>query len=829
MVKEKVIIVGGGVAGLTAAHELIERDFEVHVYERREFFGGKAASTRDSNNFPCEHGFRFYPAWYRHLPDTMSRIPYFGRRAYQEAQSVVDNLVAVDHELLTWYGRDPVRLLTRIPRNLDQAKTLRTAMTEFTKLGLGSGELAFFAHRMAQFLVMPDAQRAEELEQVTWWSYLEADTKSQAYQDLIAATTRLMVAAKAKEASAYTIGRLALRTFADTLATVDRVMTGPTNELWINPWVEHLKGLGVHFHTGWELESVQFDDQIATPTASAPKPPYLNKIASVSFSRLVVQQVRRLGRLLPVIAWAVNGLVLPDAITDNPQERTHDTAWFKRALADNCKSARSLVRAIKTDPFWNSWRFEEPNDRDTLYVERLNRVLAPLDKIIAFIETIADTSASTNEGLGVWALGLEPLLAALSLATGEPTTGEADAGDDANVDKRRTKVSQTVANGIDAAVRVLALLDSTAFAKDRSAGTNDDYFIFALPLEQMAYYVNRSVAMTEHDPSLRRIVRLSEYMDWMAGIQFYLKEPFRLVAGHIVCMDSNWSLTAIEEAQFWRDSPLKVKVQDSEAEVKAVLSVDIAAWDRKGRFVNKEAFNCTADEIATEVWNELKAAIERQTTTQRLRDDMLLGRAKPGQSPLVQGVNYHLDDSIADVYDRKKQAAYENARSVEFDADELIRRQGQSGAASQMPYIWGARRQFNVEPLLVNRAGSRALRPEAQTAIPNMFLAGDYVRTETDLACMEGANEAARRAVNALLDAAASMRPRCPVWDFSIARDVLERLTQVGRIGDAFGVGTRAAQTAGRVTDAVMSFASQALANLQSLRMGNGKPRTPQG
>jgi len=826
MNKEKVFIIGGGVAGLTAAHELVERDFEVHVYERREFFGGKAASTRDGNEFPCEHGFRFYPAWYRHLPDTMSRIPYFGRRAYQEAQSVLDNLVAVDHELLTWYGRDPVRLLTRIPRNLDQAKTLRAAVTEFTKLGLGPGELAFFAHRMAQFLVMPDAQRAEQLEQVTWWNYLEADTKSQAYQDLIAATTRLMVAAKAKEASAYTIGRLALRTFADTLATVDRVMTGPTNELWINPWVEHLKGLGVHFHTGWELESLQFDDQVGATNASPPRPPYLNKIASVSFSRLVVQQVRRLRRLLPVITWAVNGLVLPDALTDDAQERTHDSAWFKKALAENCKSAGSLVQAIQKDPFWGSWPFEKTNDRDTLYVRRVERVLDPLDKLLSFIKTITDPSASTSDGLGVWSGSLDPLIAELSRVTGEAITGEADAGADRTVDKRRTRASQTVANGIDAAVRVLGLLDLTAFAKDKSVGTNDDYFIFALPLEQMAYYVNRSVALTEHDPSLRRIVRLSEYMDWMAGIQFYLKEPFRLVAGHIVCMDSNWSLTAIEEAQFWRDSPLKVKVEGTETEIKAVLSVDIAAWDRKGRFVNKEAFNCTADEIATEVWNELKAAIERQTTTQRLRDDMLLGRVAQGQSPLVQGVNYHLDDSIADVYDRKKQAAYENARSVEFDADELIRRQAQAGAAAQVPYIWGARRQFNVEPLLVNRAGARALRPDAQTAIPNMFLAGDYVRTETDLACMEGANEAARRAVNALLDAAASMRPRCTVWDFSIARDVLERLTQLGRVGDAFGVGTRAAQTAGQVTDAVMSFASQALANLQSLRTGNGK-RTP--
>ena len=36
----KVAILGGGVAGLSAAHELAERGFEVHVYERKPVFGG---------------------------------------------------------------------------------------------------------------------------------------------------------------------------------------------------------------------------------------------------------------------------------------------------------------------------------------------------------------------------------------------------------------------------------------------------------------------------------------------------------------------------------------------------------------------------------------------------------------------------------------------------------------------------------------------------------------------------------------------------------------------------------------------------------------------
>ena len=41
---EKVVILGGGVAGMSAAHELIERGFEVEVFERQLIAGGKARS-----------------------------------------------------------------------------------------------------------------------------------------------------------------------------------------------------------------------------------------------------------------------------------------------------------------------------------------------------------------------------------------------------------------------------------------------------------------------------------------------------------------------------------------------------------------------------------------------------------------------------------------------------------------------------------------------------------------------------------------------------------------------------------------------------------------
>ncbi len=91
----KVIILGGGVAGLSAAHELVGREFEVEVYERSAVVGGKARSVTKVNSgtdgrrdLPGEHGFRFFPGFYQHVTDTMRRIPFGDNR-----NGVLDNLV----------------------------------------------------------------------------------------------------------------------------------------------------------------------------------------------------------------------------------------------------------------------------------------------------------------------------------------------------------------------------------------------------------------------------------------------------------------------------------------------------------------------------------------------------------------------------------------------------------------------------------------------------------------------------------------------------------------------------------------------------------------
>jgi hypothetical protein len=79
-------------------------------------------------------------------------------------------------------------------------------------------------------------------------------------------------------------------------------------------------------------------------------------------------------------------------------------------------------------------------------------------------------------------------------------------------------------------------------------------------------------------------------------------------------------------------------------------------------------------------------------------------------------------------------------------------------------FFSGRGAEKNYEPLLVTDVGAWWIRPNAYTEVPGLYLAGDFVKNNTDLPTMEGANEAARRAVNALIRDRRLDVPLCRLW-----------------------------------------------------------------
>ena len=518
--RKKVIILGGGVAGMSAAQELAERGFAVEVFDQKSVPGGKARSIRVPGSrstsplgpLPGEHGFRFFPGFYKHVIDTMGRIP-FGDR------TVAQNLVDTTQVHVARFGRPPVFYPSRFPQTPGEIWTAIHFVLGIlgSELDVPPTETAFFAEKVFQIVSSCEERRLAEYEKVAWADFVDAAGQSTAYARFYAnGFTRTLVAAKAQRASTKTIGDIfvqMLLTLAMPPTTTDRVLNGPTSEVWIYPWLAHLKARGVVYHLDAEVTAIDYQ--------------------------------------------------------------------------------RGAIRGVTV-----------------------------------------------------------------------------------------------VKNG-------------------RVTRAEGDYYIAAIPVERMATLATAS--MRTADPSLAALSELSEYVEWMNGIQFYLTKDLPLVHGHSIYIDTPWALTSVSQPQFWPSYPI---IDRGDGEVRGILSVCVSDWDVPG-FNGKNAENCTRAEVEAEVWEQLKRSLNVEARPV-LSDDMLR--------------SWYLDDSI--------------------------------GSASGRP----SNALRDAEPLLVNYVDTWRLRPEAVTGIPNFFLASDYVRTYTDIATMEGANEAARRAVNGVLDAAGSQAARCTLW-----------------------------------------------------------------
>jgi uncharacterized protein with NAD-binding domain and iron-sulfur cluster len=112
---------------------------------------------------------------------------------------------------------------------------------------------------------------------------------------------------RAEESSTRTVGVTQLQLLYGLISpdrVFDRLLSGPTSDVWIDPWTQYLRTLGVEFHTGTCVTGIKTDGGHVTGVTVDTAPPIEADfyIAALPVERMALLLTDDLRRAAPSIA-----------------------------------------------------------------------------------------------------------------------------------------------------------------------------------------------------------------------------------------------------------------------------------------------------------------------------------------------------------------------------------------------------------------------------------------------------------------------------------------------------------------------------------------------
>jgi NAD(P)-binding Rossmann-like domain len=331
-----VAVLGAGIAGLTAAHELAERGFVVTVYEphadERNTLGSAPAGTyppvklgglaasqystvgphdgsqAELRPFPSrrgrprepdcavagEHGFRFFPAYYLHIWDMFQRIPVYeltqtasGTTCWAPTpRTVYDNVRRVITQGVTGVGKSSLVFPRELPRSFAEFLGI---LSQIGGMGFTASDIATLQSRLLRYLVTSPLRRARELQNVSAYDFFvgyDSRTKTNRFPyspgcyAFLSQMPRVLAAFDSRWGDARTNVSTLLQLYLNMDRRdnkADGVLNAPTTEAWFDHWYRHLAALGVRFvHNA----AMRLDALAAAPG----QPPHLRPRVQITFA-----------------------------------------------------------------------------------------------------------------------------------------------------------------------------------------------------------------------------------------------------------------------------------------------------------------------------------------------------------------------------------------------------------------------------------------------------------------------------------------------------------------------------------------------------------------
>ncbi|WP_437564861.1 FAD-dependent oxidoreductase [Sorangium sp. So ce542] len=229
---------------------------------------GRIDVNVELTRLPGEHGFRFFPSFYQHVFDTMSRIPVVtSTQDFSETfRTVLDNLVPTNSSYLAMAARGdkPARTVV-FPREAPTGLSplLSTLKDYVSELGYTHGDIAQLALKIFKYMTSCTERREAEYEDISWWDFIEGDRLSPTCQDHMDKAPEVLGAMVARKSDARTQGNCVTQLLLDPIlrpGRVDATLISPTSSAWFEHWRKYLRDAQeVKFHIG-RLSGFRYDE-----------------------------------------------------------------------------------------------------------------------------------------------------------------------------------------------------------------------------------------------------------------------------------------------------------------------------------------------------------------------------------------------------------------------------------------------------------------------------------------------------------------------------------------------------------------------------------------
>ena len=219
----RVVIVGGGISGLSCAHDLVKNGFQVTILERSSVMGGQSRSEIHQKCHTC-YSWRVFTTQYKNLLRIFSEIPH------PRGGSVLNQMTVTKSYRSLGPGANKLSIGFISLGDVDSS--------------IPADEIASMKNKIITLACMCE-QRLKSFDDVTFFDFMAPKSRgSIAFIDHVVAP---FLGLEARRASVHAVVFMLQSVYGDNAKGM--VPNAPYDEAIFTPWKEHLTRMGVNILT----------------------------------------------------------------------------------------------------------------------------------------------------------------------------------------------------------------------------------------------------------------------------------------------------------------------------------------------------------------------------------------------------------------------------------------------------------------------------------------------------------------------------------------------------------------------------------------------------